>query len=189
MIRKPVGILALQGDYALHQCMFARLGAETTLVRKPEQLTTLGRLVIPGGEATTIQLLIDHFGFRRPLIEFGRDHPLWGTCAGLILVATKVIGTLIDPLGLIEITVERNAYGSQIHSFVAEGNISIRNQVEPLEMIFIRAPKIVEYSARVVPLGKLGDTVTIARQRNILVSTFHPELTDNASVHEYFLEM
>ena len=184
-----VGILALQGDYALHQDVFRRLGAKPVLVRQPGELSEISRLVIPGGEATTIQVLINRFGFRQPLINFGRDKPVWGTCAGLILLACKVKGGLIEPLGLIDITVERNAYGSQVNSFVAEGTVSFQGTSKPLEMVFIRAPRIIEFSSRVAPLGKLGNEITMARQDNILVSAFHPELTDNASVHEYFLDM
>jgi 5'-phosphate synthase pdxT subunit len=141
MTSTTVGILALQGDFGLHQDVFRRLGAATVLVRKVEQLDTIDRLVIPGGEATTMQLLIDTFGFRQPLIDLGRRVPIWGTCAGLILVAGEVNDPLIKPLGLAEIGAQRNAYGSQINSFVATGTISIEEE-QQLEMVFIRAPKI-----------------------------------------------
>lgn len=184
-----VGILALQGDFALHQKAFRQLGVDCTTVRKVEDLSGIDRLVIPGGEATTIQLLIDRYGLRLPLTEFGRRKPVWGTCAGLILLANSVNDPLIKPLGLIEIEVERNAYGRQVHSFVGTGTVSLDQHTESLEMVFIRAPKIVGYSSEVLLLGRLGDDVTIARQGNILVSTFHPELTDQTVVHEYFLGM
>ncbi len=184
-----VGILALQGDFALHQQAFRRLGTETTTVKRVEDLNNIDRLVIPGGEATTIQLLIDRYSFRRPLTEFGKRKPVWGTCAGLILLAHKVNDPLIKPVGLIEIEVERNAYGSQVHSFVATGTVSLDQHTESIEMVFIRAPKIVGYSSKVALLGRLGDDVTIARQRNILVTTFHPELTEKTAVQKYFLGM
>ena len=189
MTDRRVGILALQGDFVLHQAAFERLGATAELVKKPEGLRGLDRLVIPGGEATTMQILIDKFGFRQPLIDFGNQRPVWGTCAGLILLADEVTDSLINPLGLIDIRVERNAYGSQINSFIETGTVSFGKQEQPLEMVFIRAPKILDYSDKVVPLGMLGSDVTVAKQDNILVSTFHPELTDQTVVHEYFLRM
>jgi 5'-phosphate synthase pdxT subunit len=165
------------------------LGARAALVKKPEELEGLGRLVMPGGEATTMQLLIDKFGFRQPLIDFGKQRPVWGTCAGLILLAGEVTDSLINPLGLIDIRVERNAYGSQIDSFIETGTVSFGKQEQPLEMVFIRAPKILDYSDRVVPLGTFDNDITVAKQDRILVSTFHPELTDRTIVHQYFLKM
>ena len=189
MTDRRVGILALQGDFALHQAAFERLEAKTALVKRPEELEGLDRLVIPGGEATTMQLLIDELGFRQPLIDFGRQRPVWGTCAGLILLAGEVTDSLISPLGLIDIRVERNAYGSQINSFIETGTVSLGQPEQPLEMVFIRAPKIVDFSDKVVPLGRLGEDITVARQDRILVSTFHPELTDQTVVHEYFLQL
>jgi 5'-phosphate synthase pdxT subunit len=187
MMNQRVGILALQGDFSLHQRVFEHLGAQSVLIKRPDQLAELDRLVIPGGEATTIQLLLDKFDFRKALIDFAGRKPVWGTCAGLILLADRVTDPLISPLRLIAIEVERNAYGRQINSFIGTGIVSLGNREEPLEMVFIRAPKILKYSAEVIPLGKHGDDVTIARQNNILVSTFHPELTDRTIVHEYFL--
>lgn len=189
MTDRRVGILALQGDFALHQAVFERLGAATALVKKLEELEGLDRLVIPGGEATAMQLLIDKFGFRQPLIDFGNLRPVWGTCAGLILLAGEVTDSLINPLSLIDIRVERNAYGSQVNSFIETGTVSFGKQEQSLEMVFIRAPKILDYSDKVVPLGMLGGDVTVAKQDRILVSTFHPELTDRTEVHEYFLQM
>jgi 5'-phosphate synthase pdxT subunit len=189
MTDRAVGILALQGDFALHRTAFERLGAKAALVKRPEELEGLGRLVVPGGEATTMQILIDNFGFRQPLIDFGKRRPMWGTCAGLILLAREVTDSLINPLGLIDIRVERNAYGSQINSFIATGTVSFGKKEQPLEMVFIRAPKILDYSDGVVPLGTLGNDVTVAEQGRILVYTVHPELSDQTVVHEYFLKM
>lgn len=187
MTGSRVGILALQGDFELHQKAFERVGAGTIAVKRVEDLDRIERLVIPGGEATTIQLLIDRYGFRQPLIDFAGRKPVWGTCAGLILVAQKVNDPLIRPLELMEIEVDRNAYGRQINSFVANGSLSLDGRSEPFEMVFIRAPRIVAYSAKVTPLGEHGDQVTIARQGKVLVSSFHPELTDQTVIHEYFL--
>lgn len=189
MATEKVGILALQGDFALHQTAFESLGAEVTLVKDAAGLDRIGRLVIPGGEATTIQLLMDKFGLREPMIEFGRQKPLWGTCAGLLLLASDVDDTLIRPLKLIGLKALRNAYGSQAHSFVAEGDVSLKNTRMAFEMVFIRAPRIAELRDGTTPLGWLGDEVTMAQQGHVLVSTFHPELTDDTSIHEYFLNL
>lgn len=189
MIGGKVGILALQGDFELHQRAFERIGNETIAVKKVADLDRVERLVIPGGEATTIQLLIDRYGFRDPIIDFARNRPVWGTCAGLILAAYKVKDPSIRPLALIEVEVERNAYGRQVNSFVATGTVTLDRQPQKLEMVFIRAPRIVGYTSNVRPLGGIGDNVTIARQENILVSAFHPELTDETAVQRYFLDM
>ena len=189
MNTERVGILALQGDFVLHQAVFSYLGVEVMLVKRAEELAKVDRLVIPGGESSTMQLLMDEYDLRQPLIEFGQHKPIWGTCAGLVLLANKVTDPLVKPLGLIDITVERNAYGSQINSFVATGAISLRSKAEPFEMVFIRAPRIMQFSSRVKVLGSYADDVTIARQNSILVSTFHPELTQQTTIHEYFLDI
>lgn len=189
MAEQKVGILALQGDFSLHQKAFESLGAEVRLVKDAAGLDDISRLVIPGGEATTIQLLMDQFGLREPLLEFGRHKPVWGTCAGLLLLASEVDETLIRPLKLIGLKALRNAYGSQLHSFVAEGNVSLSNAKTAFEMVFIRAPRIADLHEGTTPLGWLGDEITMAQQGRVLVSTFHPELTDDTAVHEYFLNL
>jgi len=147
------------------------------------------RLVIPGGESTTMQLLMDKFNLRQPVIAFGRDKPIWGTCAGLVLLAREVDDPLILPLGLIDIKAKRNAYGRQVDSFIAEGTVTFDQTSSALEMVFIRAPKIISHADSVTPLGYCDGDVVVARQDNILVTSFHPELTDQAAVHKYFLEM
>ncbi|MFH1891182.1 MAG: pyridoxal 5'-phosphate synthase glutaminase subunit PdxT [Candidatus Zixiibacteriota bacterium] len=189
MTKARVGILALQGDFALHQAKFVRLGANVTLVKTTNQLSQIDRLVIPGGESTTMQLLMDRFGLRQPVIAFGKEKPTWGTCAGLILLAREVDNPLIRPLGLIDIKAKRNAYGRQVDSFIADGTVTFDQTSSTLEMVFIRAPKIIGYADSVMPLGYCDGDVVVARQDNILVTSFHPELTDQTIVHKYFLEM
>ena len=188
MAEERVGILALQGDFALHQAKFTRLGARVTLVKTIDQLSQIDRLVIPGGESTTMQLLLDKFALRQPVIAFGTEKPVWGTCAGLILLAREVDDSLILPLGLIDISAKRNAYGRQVDSFIADGTVTFDQSSSTLEMVFIRAPKIISYADSVKPLGYCNGDVVVARQNNILVTSFHPELTNQTDVHKYFLE-
>lgn len=189
MAEELVGILALQGDFALHQAKFARLGAEVILVKTIDELSRVDRLVIPGGESTTMQLLLDKFDLRQPVIAFGKEKPIWGTCAGLILLARDVDDPLIRPLGLIEISAKRNAYGRQVDSFIADGTVMFDGTGYELEMVFIRAPRIISHADSVTPLGYCGGDVVVARQNNVLVTSFHPELTNQTDVHEYFLRM
>lgn len=189
MSNEKIGILAIQGDYALHKGVFEQLGKETVLVKKHDQLEEVDRLVIPGGESTTIQLLIDKYGLREPLIDFGRKNPVWGTCAGTILLAESVDDERIQPLKLIRIDVQRNAYGRQIDSFVDTGSVSIGNGNPEFEMVFIRAPKIRSVGEGADVLGRWNDEITVVRQNNVLVTTFHPELTDDPRLHEYFLTL
>jgi len=184
-----VGILAIQGDFQLHRDMFEKLGHNTILVRKKEHLDQVDRLVIPGGESTTIQLLIDKYQLREPLNEFGRTKPIWGTCAGTILLSDKVDDDRIKPLRLIRIEVARNAYGRQINSFIDKGTISLGAVNRAFEMVFIRAPKIMKVAEDVAPIGYLRDEITAAVQGSVLVTTFHPELTDDPALHEFFLTL
>ena len=182
-------MLAIQGDFQLHIDMFERLDRESIFVKKEGQLDQVDRLIIPGGESTTIQLLIDEHRLREPLIEFGRTNPIWGTCAGTILLSGAVDDERIKPLRLIDIEVSRNAYGRQIDSFIDSGTISIDGEVREFEMVFIRAPRIIKTATKVEAIGYLGDEITAARQGRILVSTFHPELTDDPALHEFFLTL
>ncbi len=179
----------MQGDYALHKSMFERLGKETILVKKLDQLEEADRLVIPGGESTTMQLLLDKYGLRKPLADFGRRKPVWGTCAGTILLAESVDDERIQPLKLIRIDVQRNAYGRQIDSFVGTGSVSIGNGSPAFEMVFIRAPKIRSVGEGTNVLGYWNNEITVVQQNNVLVTTFHPELTDDPRLHEYFLKL
>jgi 5'-phosphate synthase pdxT subunit len=185
-----IGVLALQGDFSLHARALARCGAEAVEVRKPEQLEGLDGLIMPGGESTTLLKLMQEWGFVPALETFHRaGKPIFGTCAGLILVAREVENPKQFSLGLIDVAVERNAYGRQRESFEAHGTATLGGRDAPVEMVFIRAPRIRRAGPGVETLARYGDEAVMARQGTVLVATFHPELTDDATVHAYFCEM
>ncbi len=185
-----IGVLALQGDFSLHARALARCGAEAVEVRKPEQLAGLDGLIIPGGESTTLLKLMDAWGFVPALEKFHRGgKPIFGTCAGLILLARGVESPSQFSLGLIDVDVERNAYGRQRESFEAHGTATLRGRDAGIEMVFIRAPRIRRTGAGVETLARHGGEPVMAREGTVLVATFHPELTDDPTVHGYFCEM
>jgi pyridoxal 5'-phosphate synthase pdxT subunit len=185
-----VGILGLQGDFEAHRKMLARSGAGTQTVKKPGQLDSLDGLIIPGGESTTLIKLMDSWGLWEPLRAFaGQGKPIFGTCAGMILLARKVVNPPQRSLGLIDIEVERNSYGRQVNSFEGFGTFHPDGLERPLEMVFIRAPRILARGQGVQSLATCRGDCVIARQGGILVASFHPELTDDPTVHRYFLEM
>jgi pyridoxal 5'-phosphate synthase pdxT subunit len=191
-----IGVLALQGDFALHARALARCGetgdrtVEVVEVRKPEQLEGLDGLVMPGGESTTLLKLMDAWGFVPALEKFhAGGKPIFGTCAGLILLAREVTSPGQFSLGLIDVGVERNAYGRQRESFEAGGIAELEGRQVPVEMVFIRAPRIRRVGEGVTTLARHGDEAVMARQGTILVATFHPELTDDPTIHRYFCRM
>ena len=191
-----IGVLALQGDFALHVKALARCrsddGAaiEAVEVRKPEELDDLDGLIIPGGESTTLLKLMDEWRFVPALEKFhAAGKPVFGTCAGLILLARDVENPQQASLGLIDVGVERNAYGRQRESFAAEGEAELDDVTRRIEMVFIRAPRIRRVGPGVVTLARHGDEPVMAREGGVLVATFHPELTTDASVHQYFCDM
>lgn len=186
-----VGVLALQGDFALHGKALDELGAAWTLVKTPAELARVDGLIIPGGESTTLLKLMAAVDLRPALEQFhAQGRPIFGTCAGLILLAQETVRPQQESLGLIAITAERNAYGRQVDSFVALGESLVEDfGPEPLEMIFIRAPKIVHFDPAVTPLATCHDEVVLARQGSVLVASFHPELSQDRRVHRYFLAM
>lgn len=185
-----IGVLALQGDFSLHARALARCGAEAVEVRKPEQLAGLDGLIMPGGESTTLLKLMREWGFVPALEKFhAAGKPIFGTCAGLILLAREVQNPRQFSLGLIDVDVERNAYGRQRESFEARGTASLNGCDARVEMVFIRAPRIRRTGPRVQTLARYGDEAVMAREGTVLVATFHPELTDDPTVHEYFCEM
>ena len=185
-----VGVLALQGDFALHRQALAKCGVETVEVRKPEELEDLDGLVIPGGESTTLLKLMDAWGFVPALEKFhAADKPIFGTCAGLILLARDVESPRQFSLGFIDVGVERNAYGRQRESFTTPGTVNLGGTPAPLEMVFIRAPRIRRLGPAVDTLATHGGEAVMAREGNVLVATFHPELTDDPAVHQYFCAM
>ena len=185
-----VGVLALQGDFQEHCVALRGLGASVVEVRKAEELDAVDALIIPGGESTSMAKLMDAYGMRAPLQDFPRSgRPLWGTCAGLILMASRLEEDRPEPLGLMDATVRRNGFGRQIDSFETELAIAgIPGDL--VHAVFIRAPVIVETGPGVETLAALADdTPVVVRQGNLLASAFHPELTGDARMHRYFLEM
>ena len=178
-----IGVLALQGDFDAHRRRLEELGAEVVLVRKPEQLDAIDGLVIPGGESGTFLKLLGEEGFAK-LKDFVRAKPTFGTCAGCILLATEVENPKQVGLGALDITVRRNAYGRQIDSSIREGQFL--NQ--PIEMVFIRAPKIERVGTDVEVIATQGKDPVLVRKGKTLAATFHPELSDDPRIHQYFLD-
>jgi 5'-phosphate synthase pdxT subunit len=185
-----IGVLALQGDFALHARALDKCGVEAVEVRKPAELDQVDGLIMPGGESTTLLKLMDAWGFVPALEKFhSAGKPIFGTCAGLILLAREVESPKQFSLGLIDVTVERNAYGRQRESFEAAGTAHLDKKPVQLEMVFIRAPRIRRVGADVQVLAEHGGEPVMARQDRVLVATFHPELTDTTTVHQYFCDL
>ena len=188
--RMRIGVLALQGDFARHAKALERCGVEVFEVRKPETLDEVDGLVVPGGESTTLLRLMDEWGFVAALEKFhGAGKPIFGTCAGLILLARDVENPRQPSLGLIDVGVERNAYGRQRESFEAAGVATLDGRETPLEMVFIRAPRIRRVGPGVETLARHGGEPVMARHGTVLVATFHPELTDDPTVHRFFCDL
>jgi 5'-phosphate synthase pdxT subunit len=185
-----IGVLALQGDFGLHVAALRRCGVEVVEVRKPEELDGVDGLVIPGGETTTLLKLMEAWQFVPALQAFhAAGKPMFGTCAGLILLARGVENPRQFSLGLIDVDVERNAYGRQRESFEARGTATLDGHPTPIDMMFIRAPRIRRVGPGVEVLAQHGDEPVMARQDSILVATFHPEATRDDAVHRYFCDM
>lgn len=188
-----IGVLALQGDFAEHITMLKRLGVETAEVRLASQLADLNGLIIPGGESTTIGKLAEDFGLMQPLREFGREHAIWGTCAGAIFLS-KDARRAQPLLGVMDITVERNAFGSQTDSFETDLDIAPLKQAtqtdHPYRAVFIRAPIIESVGGDASILSALPDgRIVAAQQGRLLATSFHPELTADTRLHAYFLSL
>ncbi len=176
-MRPRVGVLAVQGNFREHAAMLRRLGAEPVEVRKPEQLEDLDGLIVPGGESTTFMRLMRLYGLDEALRTFAG--PVLGTCAGMIVLDR-------NHLGLIDLEVDRNAYGRQVASF--EADLALAGEQEPLRGVFIRAPRVREAGPDVEVLAHLDGTPVLLRQGRFLVAAFHPELTEDTRVHELFLD-
>lgn len=184
-----IGVLALQGDFDAHRKRLEELGAEVLLIKKPEQLDTIDGLVIPGGESGTFLKLLGEAGFEK-LKEFVRLKPTFGTCAGAILLAREVANPAQSGLGAIDMTIRRNAYGRQIDSSIREGQLLVSKlQSSPIEMVFIRAPKIERLGSGVEVMATEGSDPVVVRQGHTMAATFHPELSDDTRVHSAFLEI
>jgi pyridoxal 5'-phosphate synthase pdxT subunit len=179
-----IGVLALQGDFDAHRRRLEELGAEVVLVKKPEQLDAIDGLIIPGGESGTFLKLLGDAGFEK-LKQFVRLKPTFGTCAGAILLASEVENPKQAGLGAIDIGIRRNAYGRQVDSSIREGLFGN----SPLEMVFIRAPKISRVGKGVEILAMEGKDPVAVRQGSAMAATFHPELSDDSRVHQVFLDL
>jgi 5'-phosphate synthase pdxT subunit len=184
-----VGVFALQGDVREHLQLLTSLGVESIEVRNAEQLASVDGLILPGGESTTISKLIDIFGLRDDLLTFiSKGTPVYGTCAGMIMLATEVLDAAAGQRSLkaMDISVRRNAFGSQLDSFEA----SIEFAGAPVDVAFIRAPIVERVGEKAQILSQLPDGAVVAvREGSLLATSFHPELTGDSSVHEYFLGM
>ncbi|MGA2391478.1 MAG: pyridoxal 5'-phosphate synthase glutaminase subunit PdxT [Candidatus Sulfotelmatobacter sp.] len=179
-----IGVLALQGDFDAHRRRLEELGAEVVLVKKPEQLDAIDGLVIPGGESGTFLKLLGEGGFAK-LKQFVRLKPTFGTCAGAILLATEVENPKQAGLGALDIGIRRNAYGRQVDSSIREGKLFD----SPLEMVFIRAPKIERVGPGVEVIATEGADPVAVRQGRTMAATFHPELSEDTRVHQAFLDL
>ncbi len=179
-----IGVLALQGDFDAHRRRLEELGAEVVLVKKPEEFDGIAGLVIPGGESSTFLKLLGEEGFAR-LREFVRTKPTFGTCAGAILLASEVENPKQAGLGALDIRVRRNAYGRQVDSSIREG----RFLDNPIEMVFIRAPRIERVGAGIEVIATEGRDPVMVRKGKTLAATFHPELSADPRIHQYFLDL
>ena len=179
-----IGVLALQGDFDAHRKRLEELGAEVVLVKKPEQLDEIDGLIIPGGESSTFLKLLGEAGFAK-LKEFVRLKPTFGTCAGAILLATEIENPQQTGLGALDIGIRRNAYGRQLESSIRQGLFA----GSPIEMVFIRAPKIERLGPQVEVLATEGNDPVVVRQGKTMAATFHPELSDDCRIHKTFLEL
>ncbi len=191
-----IGVLALQGAFIEHETMLRRLGVEVVEVRLPQDLADVAGVIIPGGESTTIGKLAMQYNLMEPLRELARSgKPLWGTCAGMIFMAKAVEAEGRDQplLGLMDVRVQRNAFGRQVDSFEADLNIKGVDGDKPFHAIFIRAPLIESVGAGVEVLARVEkdnqDVIVAARQGNLLATSFHPELSHDDRFHRYFLKM
>lgn len=183
-----IGVLALQGAVAEHIRMIEMAGAEGVVIKRPEQLEEIHGLIIPGGESTTIGKLMRAYGFIEEIRSFAADRkPVFGTCAGMILVAKQIKDQTETHLKLMDIEVSRNAFGRQRESF--ETDLAVKGLDDPIRAVFIRAPLINKVGERVEVLSIYKDQIVAAREEHILAASFHPELTDDYRLHKYFIDM
>ena len=186
---KVVGVLALQGAFSSHTKVLDSIGVSTQEVRTPQDLASVDALVMPGGESTTMSQLLESSELFEPIKKLIYEGlPIFGTCAGMILLASKIIDGRDDQVsfGAINIEVQRNAYGRQIDSF--EADINVESFDSPFHAVFIRAPRIVKADGSVEILAEFGDDIVLAKQKNVLVASFHPELSPDKRIHEMFVK-
>ena len=190
-----IGVLAVQGDFAEHIAILRRIGVDAREVRLPEQLEALDGLIIPGGESTTLSRLMSIYHLREPVAQMAAEgRAVWGTCAGMIMMASEITEQDPVPLGLMDIGVQRNAFGRQIDSFEQDLDIQELNsrglEPDPFHAIFIRAPVVIRVGQQVKTLAALPNGQAVAvRQGNLMATAFHPELTDDTRLHQYFLDL
>ena len=182
-----VGVLSIQGDYEAHALALADVGADPRDVRKPEQLADLDGLILPGGESTTILKFLEKQGFFEALGDYCATHPVFGTCAGAILLAREVRNPVQRSLGILDAVVERNSYGRQIDSAIIHAPTELSGG--ELEMVFIRAPRILSVGPAVQTLALRDASPVLVRQGNVMAATFHPELSADRRVHGLFVEI
>jgi 5'-phosphate synthase pdxT subunit len=186
-----VGVLALQGDYEAHRKQLESLEVKAVEVRLTKDLENIDALIIPGGESTTMDKLIDRFDLRQPLVNFCKNKPVFGTCAGMIMLAKKIEDNLsgVEPFGLIDIDVLRNGYGRQVFSFEQEIEVNLNNGSSSLAATFIRAPRITRTGSSVKVLAEFENNPVLVAQNNILASCFHTELGEDTTLLSYFLKI
>ncbi len=191
LLAMRVGVIAIQGDFDKHREALHRIdkqGLEVVEVRTPEDLSTVDRAILPGGESTTVGLLMERYGLGDALKLAGRaGMPLWGTCMGMIMLATEVEDRDQYSLGLLDITVKRNAFGAQVHSF--EDEVAVKGLSEPVMGVFIRAPIVSRVGPSTEVLAEYKGKVVAVKHRKIIGTSFHPELTDDVRMHEWFLNL
>ena len=190
MTKRIIGVLALQGDFAKHMEMLKGLHEKVMEVRKPEDLDSCDALILPGGESTTIRHQMYFIGLFDKVQEFAKKKPVFGTCAGLILMSKEIKDEQEKTLGLLDIIVERNAFGRQADSFKAEVQVELESKKEmTVPGFFIRAPRICSCDKKVKILGHFGKEPVLVQEGHLLGATFHPELTGDTSIHRYFLSL
>ena len=186
-----VGVIAIQGDFGKHRETLDRTrtkGLEIVEVRTPEDLKTVDRAILPGGESTTVGMLMDRYGLGEALKEAGtKGMPLWGTCMGMIVLSTEIEDRQQYTLSLLDITVRRNAFGTQVHSF--EDEVSVRDLEEPVTGVFIRAPIVTRVGPSAEVLSEYQGKIVAVKQGVIVGTSFHPELTDDLQMHKWFLTL
>ena len=182
-----IGVLALQGAFAKHLSVLKQLNVASIEVRKLKDLDECDALIIPGGESTTISRQLDYIQMNEKLKEFSRSKPIFGTCAGLILMSKQVLEDNINSLCLLDITTERNAFGRQIDSFITDVDLKLGKQKKIVPAVFIRAPRIRKWASEVEILACYKEEPILIKQGLHLGATFHPELTSDTTIHEYFV--
>lgn len=184
-----VGILSLQGAFARHREMLSTIGVYVQDVRYTDDLDKCQGLIIPGGESTTISKLMDESGLRSAVLDFARKKSILGTCAGMILLAQDTNDEKVNPLGLIDMKVSRNAYGRQVDSFITSLELSLNGSSETTKGVFIRAPRVTSYGKEVEILASIEEEPVLVKQGLHIACSFHPELSGNSNIHHYFIKL